>query len=114
MKVIKEKIEIGELKEMSEKMFGNLVKVMIDVEKEIMAVDAPMHSDLLEFLMEKENCEPKDLWGINIYPEKFGFGNDFIEFDSMMNFKPGLGNKSRGIEDEKIREKIIEIVKKLT
>jgi len=112
MKTVKEKIEISELKEMSEKMFGNLVKAMVDVEKEIMAVDAPMHSDLLEFLMEKENCEPKDLWGINIYPEKLG--NDFIEFDSMMNFKPGLGNKSRGVESEEIREKIIEIVKKLT
>jgi hypothetical protein len=112
MKIVKDKIEIIELKEMSEKMFGNLVKAMVDVEKEIMAVDAPMHSDLLEFLMEKENCEPKDLWGINIYPEKSE--NDFIEFDSIMNFKPGLGNKSRGVESEEIREKIIKIVKKLT
>jgi len=112
MKTVKEKIKISELKEMSEKMFGNLVKAMVDIEKEIMAVDAPMHSDLMEFLMENENCEPKDLWGINIYPEKIG--DDFIEFDSMMNFKPGLGNKSRGIENEEIRKKIIEIVKKLT
>jgi phage pi2 protein 07 len=111
MKIVKDKIEITELKEMSEKMFGNLVKAMVDVEKEILAVDAPMHSDLLEFLIEQENCEPKNLWGINFYPEKTG--DDFIEFDSMMNLKPGLGNKSRGIEDEKIREKIIEIVGKL-
>ena len=112
MKIVKDKIEVAELKEMSEKMFGNLVKVMVDVDKKIMAVDAPMHSDLLEFLMEKESCEPKDLWGINIYPEKLG--NDFIEFDSIMNFKPGLGNRSRGVESEEVREKIIEIVKKLT
>lgn len=112
MKIVKDKIEIAELKEMSEKMFGNLVKAMVDVEKEVIAVDAPMHSDLLELLIEKENSEPVNLWGINIYPMKSG--DDFIEFDSVMNFKPGLGNKSRGVENEEIRKKIIEIIKKLT
>jgi hypothetical protein len=108
MKIVKDKIEIAELKEMSGKMFGGLVKAMVDVEKEIMAVDAPMHSDLLESLMEEENSEPVNLWGINIYPEKDG--EDFIEFDSMMNLKPGLGNKSRGVENVETREKIIKIV----
>ena len=111
MKIVKDKIEIAELEEMSEKMFGNLVKAMIDIKKEIMAVDAPMHADLLELLMEQENSEPINLWGINIYPEK-GKG-DFIEFDSIMNLKPGLGNKTRGVEDKIIRGKIIEIVGRL-
>ena len=111
MEIIKDKIEITDLKEMSEKMFGNMVKAMVDVEKEIIAVDAPMHSDLLEFLIAKENSEPINLWGINIYPEKVG--DDFIEFDSMMNLKPALGNKTRGIEKEETRRKIIEIINKL-
>jgi hypothetical protein len=110
MEIIKDKISVLRLREMAEKMFGGLVKAMVDVEKEIMAVDAPMHADLLEFLIEKENSEPKNLWGINIYPEKIE--GDFIEFDSIMNLKPSLGNMTRGVEDENIRKKIIEIVKK--
>lgn len=96
---------------MSKKMFGNLVKAMVDIERGIMAVDAPMHADLLGFLMEKENSEPKNLWGINIYPEKSG--DDFIEFDSIMNVRPDLGNKTRGVENEATRKKIIEIIGKL-
>lgn len=112
MKIVKDKIAIFELNEMSEKMFGSLVKAMVDIEKEIMAVDAPMHADLLEFLIEQEKSEPKNLWGINIYPKKTG--EDFIEFDSIMNLKPDMGNRTRGVEDEKIREKITKIVKKLT
>ena len=117
MEIIKDKISIQNLKEMAEKMFGDLVKAMVDIEKEIMAVDAPMHADLLELLIEKENSEPKNLWGINIYPAKTarlpaGRENDFIEFDSIMNLKPDLGNRTRGVEDENIRKKIIEIVKK--
>jgi len=110
MEIIKDKISVSKLEEMAEKMFGDLVKAMVDIEKEIMAVDAPMHADLLELLIEKENSEPKNLWGINIYPEKTG--EDFIEFDSIMNLKPNLGNRTRGVEDENIRKKIIEVVKK--
>jgi hypothetical protein len=112
MEIIKDKISKEKLEEMAKKMFGSLVKAMVDVDKEIMAVDAPMHADLLEFLIEKENSEPKNLWGINLYPEKTG--DDFVEFDSIMNLKPGLGNKTRGVESEEIREKIKKIVKKLT
>src|SRR5687768_5805935 len=111
MKIIKDKIGISELKEMAGKMFGNLVKAMVDVDRGIMAVDAPLHSDLMDLLIEQENLEPKNLWGINMYPEKVG--DDFIEFDSMMNLKPALGNKTRGVEDENIRKRIIEIVNKL-
>ena len=111
MEVVKDKIEIAELKEMSGKMFGCLVKAMVDVEKGIMAVDAPMHADLLDLLIEEESSEPKNLWGINIYPEKSG--EDFIEFDSMMNLKPGLGNKTRGVDSEETRKKIVGIIENL-
>jgi len=53
--------------------------------------------------LKEESSEPKNLWGINIYPEKSG--EDFIEFDSMMNLKPALGNKTRGVDSEETRKK---------
>ena len=62
-------------------------------------------------LIEKENSEPKNLWGINIHPDFKG--EKFIEFDSMINLKPGLGNRTRGIDNIEIRNKIIKIVTKL-
>jgi hypothetical protein len=111
MKIVKDQILISELEEMSKKMHGDFTKAMVDVEKEIIAVDAPMHSDLLELLIQEENSEPKNLWGINIHPDKNG--EDFIEFDSMMNLKPSLGNRSRGVENPEIRGKILSIVRKL-
>ena len=110
MKIVKEKIEIAELKEMT-KMFGNMVKAVVDIEKGIMAVDAELHMDLLQLLMESEHSEPKDCWGINLYPEKTG--EDFLEFDSMVNLKPAFDNRSRGIESAQTREKITKIVEKL-
>ena len=111
MKIVKDKIEISELKEMAKKMHDNLVKAMVDVEKEIIAVDAGLHADLMEFLIEEENSEPKDVWGINIFPDKTD--DNLIEFDSMMNVKPALNNRTRGVDDENTRKKITNIINKL-
>lgn len=111
MKIVKDKINMGELQEMASRLHGNFVKSIVDIEKGIMAVDADLHSDLFELLVREENCEPKNLWGINLYPEKSGA--DFIEFDSMMNVRPTLGNKTRGVESEDLRNKITSFINKL-
>ena len=110
MEIITEKITITGLKEMAEKMFGNLVKAVIDTEQGIMAIDGELHADEQALLLEK-GSEQKNLWGINIYPEKTG--EDFIEFDSVINIRPSQQNRSRGVDDLEIRKKILEIVNKL-
>ena len=110
MKIVESQITIDELKEMSNKMFGNLVKAVVDAEKEIMAVDGELHAEEQELLIENgSKCE--NLWGINIYPDNKD--EDWVEFDSMINLKPGLGHRTRGMENPEIREKIIKIVNKL-
>ncbi|PIP27833.1 MAG: hypothetical protein COX29_04360 [Candidatus Moranbacteria bacterium CG23_combo_of_CG06-09_8_20_14_all_35_22] len=110
MKIVKDKISVNELKEMSQKMFGNLVKAVVDVEKEIMAVDADLHADEERLLLEN-GSEQKNLWGINFYPENSK--DDFIEFDSMINLRPSQGNRSRGVDDVQEQKKILKVVDKL-
>ena len=111
MKVVKEKISIEELKDMSKKMFGRLVKAVVDVEQETMVVDAELHADQESLLLER-GSKQVDLWGINIYPNKMG-DDKWIEFDSMINIRPSWGNSSRGVDDPKVQEKIIKIVNRL-
>ncbi|MDI6782071.1 MAG: DUF5674 family protein, partial [bacterium] len=53
----------------------------------------------------------KNLWGINLYTEFAG--EDFIEFDSMINLRPSQNNRSRGVDDPQIRQAIKIIVDKL-
>ena len=110
MQIVKEKINISVLREMSKKMFGNLVKAVVDVEEGIVVIDGELHADELAVLIEN-GSEQKNLWGINIYPEKKG--EDFIEFNSVINIRPNQGNHSRGVEDEQEREKIVGVVNKL-
>ena len=111
MKIVEQNITLDEFEQMSKKMFGNLVKAVVDIEKGIMAVDAELHSDEEAFLLENGSKQP-NLWGINIYPELFGQA-DFIEFDSMIYLRPSQNNRSRGVDNLEIREKILEITNKL-
>ncbi len=88
-------------------MFGNLVKAVVDVEKKILVVDAEMHADEEQFLLESGSRQ-QDLWGINLYPELDG--DDFIEFDSMIDLRPSQNNRTRGVDYPGIQKKIIGIV----
>jgi hypothetical protein len=110
MKIVTSAIELKELKEMAAGSFGDLVKAVVDVEKGIMALDAELHSDE-EALLLTNGSKQENLWGINFYPELSG--EDFIEFDSMINIRPSADNRSRGVDSLEIRERIKAIVDKL-
>lgn len=110
MKILKAPISLSDLKTMAESRFGNLVKAVVDVERGIMAVDGELHADEEALLLE-HGSRQEDLWGINIYPELEG--PDRVEFDSIINIRPSRGNRSRGVDDPGIREKIIRIVNEL-
>ena len=99
-----------ELRQMAAQGFGDMVKGVVDVERELLALDADLHADLEALLLENGSAQ-KDLWGINLYPDE---DEDFIEFDSLINIRPMSGNRSRGVDDPDIQEKIVEVVAKWT
>jgi hypothetical protein len=107
MKIVDAPISTGELKALAERRFGNLVKIVVDVERKLMAIDGELHSDEESLLLENGSRQ-EDLWGINIYPELGGI--DRVEFDSIINIRPSQNNRSRGVDDRVLREKIIDIV----
>ena len=111
IKIIKDSVGKQELINMANEGFGDLVKAVVDISQEIMAVGGELHADEEVLLMEKENSRRENTWGINIYPKKAG--DKLIEFDSMINIKPSLGNRSRNVENSETGEIIKKIVRKL-
>ena len=109
MEIITDKLTLEKLKQIAVATFGDLVKAVVDIDREIIAVDAELHSDLEAMLLEN-GSKQKSLWGINFYPDEQG--DKFIEFDSLINMRPSQGNRSRGIENKEISKKIIHIVTK--
>jgi len=111
VKIVDKEITLTELQQMAQKIFGVLVKAVVDIKKGVMVVDAELHSDQEELLLDNKSNQ-EDLWGINLYPEKFG-APEWIEFDSMINLRPWQGNKSRGVDNSKVQEIIRDVVTKL-
>lgn len=92
---------------MAPEFYGDMVKAVVDVDRKLLAVSAELHADLEKILME-HGSEQAALWGINLYPNEAG--EDFIEYDSLINISPRRNNFSRDVEDETIRNIIQEVV----
>ena len=83
--------------------FGDMVKYVVDVERDVIAVGGELHVDAEDVLLEAGSRQ-QDLWGANYYP---GRGRDgCIEFTSLINISPARGNRSMEIGDPAIRDKI--------
>ncbi len=89
MCVVEKKITKTELSELAKERYGDLVKAVVDIERQVMAIGAELHSDEEGHLID-QGSRQQDLWGINLYPDKSG--EEFIEFDSMINLRPSPGN----------------------
>ena len=107
MRILEKPVTIDELKRIATDTFGDLVKAVVDVRLALVAIDAELHSDQEALLIENGSSQ-KDLWGINFYP--YMEGDDFVEFDSMINMRPSQGNMSLGVDDPSIQKEILEIV----
>ncbi len=109
MLIADREISRAELQAMASEYFGDMVKGVVDVDRGLLALSAELHADLETMLLE-DGSRQNSLWGINLYPDMEG--EDFLEFDSLINIRPMQGNRSRDVEDEIIREKIKELVAK--
>jgi len=110
IKIIKQAISKKDLAELAREIFGDMIKVVVDIEQNIMAIGGELHADEEALLLE-QGSKQANLWGINLYVDKSG--DDFVEFDSMINIRPSQNNRSRSVEDETIREKIKKIINTL-
>lgn len=107
VRIIKEKISLEELKGIAKEWYGDMVKGVADVERGIIAFGGELHSDEEAILLD-DGSRQRNLWGFNIYFDKPR--GSWIKFHSMINLRPSQGNRSRLVEDEGVKAKIIEIV----
>lgn len=109
MKTVEEVVNKGDLAKSEVVFDGPMVKGVVDIRKGLLAIDADLHADLERMLLEDGSAQ-EDLWGINLWFEDDG--EDFVEFDSMINVRPRQGNRSRDVENLAVRAKIVEVVEK--
>ncbi len=104
------KISISQLKELCEQGFGDMVKVVADIEKEIIGVGGELHADAEALLLERGSNQ-KHLWGANFYP--CHSPDERISYTALINIRPHQDNPSLEILDETIKRKVRVIIEKL-
>ena len=107
MQILQNSIKRAELAALAENTFGDMIKCVADIKLGLLALDAELHADLERLLIENGSAA-EDLWGFNLYPEEEG--EDFIEYDSLINIRSWQNNPSRDVQDPDIREAIMQIV----
>jgi hypothetical protein len=87
--------------------FPDMVKFVVDVDRRIVALGGQLHADAEAVLLER-GCVQASLWGGNYHP---GLGEgECIEYESLINIRPAVGNMGLEVQDPRIREKIRQIV----
>ncbi|MBI3273526.1 MAG: hypothetical protein HYZ69_00105 [Candidatus Colwellbacteria bacterium] len=109
--IVKKKISPALLKRATEEGFGIMVKVAVDIKKEILALGGEWHSEGQYLLVRKEGSQGQEVWGVNFYP--YEKGEKRIEYIALINIKPALHNRSMKIQDPSVRHKIKAIAEKL-
>ncbi len=87
--------------------FGNYIKVVVDIEKRILAGGAAMHYDEERTLLEY-GCKQENLWGGG-----WDFATGTIDYNSMINVRASQDNPSRDILAQEIRDQFKSITEDL-
>ena len=97
--IIREKANEEILKKIADDLDG-YVKVVVDLKRKILAGGGKLHMDGEKLLLQDGSKQP-DLWGAGI-----DFETGEVDFDSMINLRPGQGNSSREVLDKDVRNQI--------
>ena len=105
--IVKKPLAPAELAKLIGNPFPDMVKFVVDVERRVLAVGGQLHADAEEVLLEGGSRQAS-LWGGNYHP---GLGEaECVEFESMINLRPSCGNLTMGVQDPKLRERILDVV----
>jgi len=110
IRIVSAPMALDELRRLAAEQFGDFVKAVVDVERDVMAIGGELHADEETVLLE-QGAHQAHLWGINLYPDRPSA--EFIEFDSMINVRPSQGNRSRAVEDDAVQRQIRSIIGRL-
>jgi len=103
---LKEKVTSEQIQEMLEE-YEDMVKIVVDIRQRFLSGGGEMHADCETFLLEA-GSEQDDLWGANWYPAE-----QRIEFESLINIRPRLGNRNILIQDENLRKQVESVTREI-
>jgi|WetSurSiteA1Bulk_404760.scaffolds.fasta_scaffold121938_1 hypothetical protein len=102
---LKGKASEEEIKKASEE-FGDYVKIVVDIAREIVCLGGKFHADAEKELLERGSLQ-KDIWGGGL-----DLKNGHIDTTAIINIRPLLGNDTMEIIVPGIREAFLKLAEK--
>ncbi len=107
IQILEKPVSMDYVRELAVEWYGTMIKGTVDIAKNKVAIGGKYHVESCELLVEGGG-DHTNVWGFNIRFEEDQ--NGILEFDSLVNIKPSLGNKSRSVENPEIIKKATEII----
>ena len=101
---LREKASQNQVKEMLQE-YDTMIKIVVDIRQRVLSGGGEMHVDCESLLLEN-GSEQDDLWGANWYPSE-----QRIEFESLINIRPRMGNRSIILQDENLRKQVEDVTR---
>ncbi|HLB48515.1 MAG TPA: DUF5674 family protein [Anaerolineales bacterium] len=87
--------------------YETLIKIVVDIRRKMLAGGGEMHADCEAILLD-DGSEQDDLWGANWWPK-----DQRVEFESLINIRPRLNNRSVILQSEELRQPVEAITRQL-
>jgi len=87
--------------------YEKMIKIVVDIRGKVLAGGGEMDADCETVLLE-DGSEQDDLWGANWWPN-----NQRIEFESLINIRPRLNNRSVILQSEELRQPVETITRQI-
>lgn len=107
IRIINDSISRIDLNQLAQEFYEDLIKGVVDIQREIIALGGEMHADAEEVLLENGSNQ-SDLWGFNILLDTDK--DDSLIYESLINIRPRDNNKDLEVKDPDIRNKMKEII----
>lgn len=104
--ILRQKATRQQVDEMLQEL-GSLIKVAVDIRRNILAGGGQMHADC-ELVLLSDGSNQDDVWGAGWIPS-----TQSVELDALINIRPSQQNHSMAIQDPQIAQRVESIIRQL-
>ncbi|MEK7540605.1 MAG: DUF5674 family protein [Patescibacteria group bacterium] len=107
IQIVTDKLPKEQVLALAQDTFGDMVKVVVDIDKKILAIGGELHADAEAVLLDS-GSKQKNVWGANIFPGRPQ--GEQVEFTSLINIRPKQGNTQTLIQNPAIQQQVAAVI----
>ena len=111
IRILRQRISNEELRAFLHRPFAEMIKFVVDVDQQVIALGGELHADAEELLLEAGSFQ-ENLWGGNLYPDGKSL-DEQIEYSALINIRPSQENRSMLVQSAVIRTQMQQVVQML-